>query len=164
MDSEKPVVLEVVKTRKPGTFQPGGTKPPGSGRKKAVLNRASWNSREVAMEQGFHPLRIAIDVIMKGTLPALNGQPARIVSDDERLKTLRDILQYMLPKLSAQQITGANDGPVALAAFDVTQLMADSEMLEAAQKLALALASGTEHMIDSPTLGITASRLYKQLE
>jgi hypothetical protein len=46
-------------------------------------------------------------------------------------------MRYVLPMLSAVQVTGVDGGPVEVAAFDVAALMKDPKMVEAATTLAL---------------------------
>jgi hypothetical protein len=50
------------------------------------------------------------------------------------------VLGYLYPKLQSTQITGANDGPVEVATLDITQILADPKMAEAAQRMALQIA------------------------
>jgi hypothetical protein len=121
-------------------FQPGH--PKYGGRRKGVPTRQTWLAREIAEQNGFNPVQVAIEVIMRGKLPATGAKPGRDVSDEERLKMLRDLLSYLVPKLSAVQVTGNDGGPVAVAGLDITKLMQDPELAQAAQRLALAIAAG----------------------
>ena len=126
-----------VKPRKPGQFAPGHKRL--GGRKKGTR---SWSARVIAEEAGFHPVKIAMDVILLGRLPAVKGKESKLVSDEERLKMLREVFQYLLPKLSSQAVTGADGGPLAVATLDVTKLMASPELVAAAQRLALGITDG----------------------
>jgi hypothetical protein len=116
--------------------------PKYGGRKKGVPTRQTWLAREIAEQNGFNPVQVAIEVIMQGRLPAIVGKPGRDVSDEERLKMLRDLLSYLVPKLSAVQVTGNDGGPLAMASLDITKLMQDPELAVAAERLAIAIATG----------------------
>jgi hypothetical protein len=138
--------------RKPGQFAPGHKRL--GGRRKGTR---SWAARTMAEEAGFHPVTIAMDVILHGRLPAIKGRPQKPVSDEERLKALTNIFQYLLPKLSAQTFTGPDGGALQLATLDVTKLMMDPELAAAAQKLALGIASADRDGADG--LGFSPLRL-----
>lgn len=124
--------------RKPGTFAPGHVRV--GGRKKGTK---SWSARAIAEEYGCNPARVLLDVVVKGRLPAIKGRPQHDVSDADRLDALKTLMSYMHPKLNAQTITGANDGPLAVAALDVTELLKDPELARAAQRLALGITSAS---------------------
>lgn len=123
---------------------------PPTGRR--VANRAQrWSVREICEIAGFNPIAVMIDVIKTGRLPAIpipnphpeNGEgptvmAASILTDEERLKTLRDLMRYAVPSLSAIQMTGKDGGPIATAHLDVVALMSNPELAIAAQTLSLA--------------------------
>jgi hypothetical protein len=44
---------------------------------------------------------------------------------EERLKMLRDLQQYIQPKLTAVQVTGKDDGPVNVQTVDTAAIRAD---------------------------------------
>ena len=69
-----------------------------------------------------------------GRLPATGVKPGRDVSDEERLKMLRDLLSYLVPRLSAVQVTGNNGGPVTVAELDIAKIMQDPELADAEQR------------------------------
>jgi hypothetical protein len=120
-----------------GRFAPGHKRL--GGRQPGTRNKFSWSARQKAEEAGFDPVTLAMSVILKARLPPIKGQPSEKVGMEGRLSMLKEVMQYMLPKLSATQLTGANDGPVAVATLDVTQLMADPALAEAAQLLAISM-------------------------
>ena len=135
-------VEQVTPATRPGNrFKPGHAK--FGGRKKGVPTRQTWLARRIAEAENFDPVKIAISVVRDGVLPSTGKAAAREVSIEERLKCLRDLLGYLMPRLSAVQVTGNDGGPVAIAALDVTQLMADPALAAMAQTLSLAATAQT---------------------
>jgi hypothetical protein len=133
---------------KGGRFAPGHKRL--GGRRPGARNKFTWSARQAAQEAGFDPVALAMRVILQGKLPPIKGQAEEKVGMEGRLAMLKEIMQYMLPKLSATQITGKDEGPVAIATLDVTRLMEDSEMLEAAQRIALGLAQQRPQIAAGP--------------
>lgn len=117
-------------------FAPGHAKV--GGRKKDVPTR-TWLAREIAEKHSFHPLEEIIRIYQTGKLPTVAGTPAQSASASDRVRLLEVALSFLLPRLSSQQITGANDGPIAVATLDVTKLMENPDMAAMAQKLSLAM-------------------------
>jgi hypothetical protein len=105
---------------------------------------STWNTRHILEEYGVHPIALMIEAVLTGFLPPRIGEDPKKrepISNEERMRTLRDLASYAVPKLVATQITGANDGPVAVTSLDITQLMSDPALAAAAQDLALGIAS-----------------------
>jgi hypothetical protein len=124
-----------------GRLIKGHKRLPGAGRPAGVGN---WKARSVAESMNVSPLIVALTVIKTGYFPlADNEKPAdrRRASPELYTKILLDTLKLVVPTLSAVQVTGDNGGPVALATCDITQLMADPKLAEAAQLIALGLAA-----------------------
>lgn len=122
---------------------------------KPIRPPAGWNAREQAELCGFNPLAIMITALRTGRTPdmpipvsrAKDGsvipahiEPGFVLDKQDWLLAMRDLFQYMVPKLSAVQVTGKDGGPVANTVLDVTQLMANPQLAEAAQLLALGMA------------------------
>ena len=74
----------------------------------------------------------------------------RQVTTAEYVKVLVEIQTYLAPKMQATALTGAEGGPVAVAAMDVTQLMANPELARAAQLLALGMAQQPQAQLSLP--------------
>jgi hypothetical protein len=123
-----------------GRLIKGHTRLPGSGRAPGVRN---WNARRVAESLGVSPLIVALTVIKTGFFPLAKGEDLkdqRRASPELFTKILLDTLKLLVPSLSSVQLTGEGGGPVAVAQLNVTQLMSDPLMAEAAQRLALGMA------------------------
>lgn len=120
-----------------GRFAPGHKRL--GGRAKGTPNKISWHARQRAEAAGFDPIAIAIELILHGRLPAIKGRPRDKATREERISMLKEILQYMLPKLSATQVTGSDDGPIKIASLDIMELMKNPEMAAAAQAISLGL-------------------------
>jgi hypothetical protein len=110
------------------------------GRKK----RTAQMARDLADELGCDPLAFMMKIItcevFEQTIIDENGKEKRVkvaVDLATRLSACRDVAGYLYPKLSAQQVTGKDDGPLAVATLDVTQILANPALADAAQQLAL---------------------------
>jgi hypothetical protein len=131
---------------KTGQFVDGHSK--RGGRKPGIKN---WSARAIAEAAGFDPLTIMLEVVRFGYLPLTAGEDPinrKKVSDELRVKTLLDLNQYVYPRLSATQLTGANDAPLAVATMDLFSIMADPELARAAQTLALGIAQQSPARIE----------------
>jgi hypothetical protein len=49
-------------------------------------------------------------------------------------------MSYLFPKLAASTVTGADNGPVAVATLDISQILANPELAKSAQTIALQIA------------------------
>lgn len=138
--------------RKPHQFQPGREKHPLSGRKKGSVSKFTWVAREMAEAYGTHPMSLLMQVATTGTLPPIGGPgakdergkllPQRPVAIEEQAKCLRDLMGYLMPKISALAITGADGGPLQLISDEsMAKLMDDPESARQAQQLALRLST-----------------------
>ena len=134
-------------------FQLGHGPVPGAGRKKGQgPTKFIWLAREIAEREGFDPFTMLITAFRTGTLPPIGGPgavdpvskkplPPVTINAEERMKCGRDLMRYLMPTLSAMQVTGADGGPLQLEQMDVTHLMMDPALAQAAQTLALGLSS-----------------------
>ena len=145
-------------------FVPGH--PRYGGRVKKQERKAA---REIAKELGFEPIEFMVHIVTTGTIKTKlkNGKIVdKPIEDAERMKTLRDLVPYLLPKLAQVQMTGQNGGPVEIEASDkLAVIMSDPELAAAAQDLALAIAKResaallnppTENSDNNPTENVRA--------
>lgn len=79
---------------------PKGTIPPG-GSRKGRPNKSTQNARE------------AIAAFVEGNVGRLNGWLEKIADDDPQaaFRCFMDVVEYHIPKLARQEVTGANGGP-----------------------------------------------------
>jgi hypothetical protein len=124
---------------------------------------STWNTRHILEEYGVHPIALMVEAVLTGFLPPRIGEDPKKrepISNEERMRTLRDLASYAVPKLVATQITGKDEGPVQVATLDIAALMSDPKQAEAAQLIALALAQETRKIAardqdyDSPGNGV----------
>lgn len=122
--------------------QPGAamvpSRPRYGGRKPGSPNKRTRQAIEICEAYDFHPVATLIAVITTGRLPNSDGTFAE-VDTAGRMDALKALCPYVMPRLQATQVTGKDDGPVAVANFDVAQLMANPDAVKAAQDLALML-------------------------
>jgi hypothetical protein len=142
MADNEPIIPEVLPPLKKKTgFQPGH--PRYGGRKKGTPNKRTLLARDIAEKLKFDPIEVAVQVVVHGLMPTTQKDGSVVlvpVGVDERLKMLRDLTQYIQPKLTSVQVTGKDDGPVQVASLDVAQILMNPELADAAQKLALQMA------------------------
>src|SRR5689334_22410659 len=81
------------------------------GRRKGSPVKRTAEAREIAEQLGFHPVAFLAHVAMTGKIPNQDG-PETPVSAEDRLDAAKAVAPYLLPKLSAQQVTGKDDGPI----------------------------------------------------
>jgi hypothetical protein len=115
--------------------------------------RKNWSVRSLSEITGVNPFQISLEILRTQHLPAIPGsadKKGRMVTTAEYVKVLTEVQCYLAPKMAATTLTGANDGPVAVATLDVTQIMADPALAEAAQLLALGLAQPKQ--IEAPDI------------
>lgn len=123
----------------PAGFQPGH--PRFSGRKK----RTAAQARALADEMGVDPLEFMLSIINSDTIEQtvmVDGKKTRVemaIPLDTRLDAAKTVVNYLYPRLTAQQVTGKNDGPIEVAGLDITKLLQDPAMVEMAQSLAIAM-------------------------
>jgi hypothetical protein len=120
-----------------GPFQPGH--PRFGGRKRGSVSKRTQLARDIAAAMKFDPVKIAIRVIEEGVLRNKDGSLVP-VPVEERLKMLRDLQQYIQPKLTAVQVTGKDEGPVNVQTVDIAAILRDPAAAQAAQSLAMAMA------------------------
>jgi len=103
-----------------GRLQKGHERIPGSGR---PVGKKNWSVRALAEQLGVNPFLISLEILKTQHLPPLPGEPGkkgRLVSTGEYIKVLTEIQSFLAAKLAATALTGANEGPVAVASLDIT--------------------------------------------
>jgi hypothetical protein len=112
--------------------------PKYGGRKKGSPIKRTAEAREIAESLGFHPVHFLATIAYFGVMPNADGTETA-VDTATRMDAAKSVIKYLVPALLATQITGKNEGPLEVAAFDMTQLMMNPAAVEAAQQLALAM-------------------------
>ena len=115
---------------------PGST--PGKYKRKVSL----WDARKILENAEYDPVMFLVEAVITGFLPPRPGEDAKKrtpVSNEERMRAARELLKYVLPSLSATQITGRDGGPIAVAKLDLTEIWKDPTLAAAAQTLSLAM-------------------------
>lgn len=109
------------------------------GRKK----RTAQMARDLADELGCDPLAFMMRIINADVIEQTvieNGKEKRVkVAIDlaTRLDAAKNVAGYLYPRLSAQQVTGKDEGPLAVAALDVTSILSNPALADTAQQLAM---------------------------
>lgn len=131
--------LKTPRTGNPATGWQEGHQKYGGRRK-----RTAQMARDLADELGCDPLAFMMKIItcevFEQTIIDEKGKEKRVkiaVDLATRLSACRDVAGYLYPKLSAQQISGNDGGPIAVAALDVAAILANPALAETAQQLAL---------------------------
>ena len=128
-------VLPPEPKRKPGNpFKLGH--PKWGGRQKGSPIKRSQEAQAVAEKLGFHVVEFLVRAANEGIMLNPDGTQTKL-DTSQRLDAGKAVAPYLTPKLIAQQITGPDGGPVAVVGFDMSKLMSDPAMVEAAQLLAL---------------------------
>lgn len=146
-------VQTVPKLRKT-PFQPGH--PKWGGRQKGTKNKRTKLAQDMAAELGADPVKFMLTLLASDSMQVsevdpdtgkvvldAKGKPKKTwvpVSLEMKLDAAKSVAAYVHPKLQATQVTGANDGPIELATLDLTGVMADPKLSEAAQQLAMMMA------------------------
>lgn len=104
-------------------------------------------AREIAENLGFHPVHWLVRVAL-GFMPNADGSEDPIEDKNMRLDAGKTVSKFLVPTLSAQAITGAEGGPIAVASIDLNKLLLDPQALEAAQNLSLHI-SGIEPPVET---------------
>ena len=133
--------------------------PPGvrhGGRTKGSLNKKTVALLDLAEQMGLasDPVRYLLSIIgcdgcvRVPVIDATTGKQARgedgkpltewkAISTRQKLDACREIMPFLRPKLSARQVTGANQGPVEVNRLDIAQILQNPELARNAQELAL---------------------------
>jgi hypothetical protein len=143
---------------------PGCTKT--GGRQKGGRNLRTLTRHE-SIKMRLEMLEMELD-LNPGSLDPIEGL-ARIAGDkntplDVRVDCLKNIAPYVYPKLATVSVKGDDEGPpIRHAVLDVTAFMKDPQLLEAAQRVALAAASeGSINTTDDEGPGLESSTYDKE--
>lgn len=124
----------------PHRFGPGHDK--YGGRRK----RTAQQARDLAQQLGVDPLEYMLNLLTKDVVEEVeidaDGKERRIkvpIGHELKIDICKTLANFFYPRLSATQVTGRDDGPVAVATLDVTAILANPELAKAAQDLALAI-------------------------
>lgn len=122
-------------------------RPPGSGRAPGVPNKATRDARlaiAAFVDNNADRMQEWLDKVAQG-VPRVDGdgnqryddegEPMWLVppNPEKAFAMLRDVVEYHVPKLARSEMTGANGGPISVAAIDMKGL-SDTE-LEQMQRL-----------------------------
>jgi len=122
-------------------------RPPGSGRAPGVPNKATRDARlaiAAFVDDNAGRMQEWLDKVAQG-VPRVDGdgnqryddegEPMWLVppNPEKAFAMLRDVVEYHVPKLARSEMTGANGGPISVAAIDMKGL-SDTE-LEQMQRL-----------------------------
>ena len=145
----------IVPTKKPRGAKPGHPHY-GGGRVKGSISKTTFDLLQKAEQLDADPLEALLTVIGSDAIrvPQIDPETGKQAVDEwgeclytwiaittaERIQCCKSVLGYLLPKLAAQTISGANGGPIETAMLDITQILANPEMARQAQKLALEIA------------------------
>jgi hypothetical protein len=129
-----------------GRFVEGHQKLGGRGK------RSASRARDLADSLGVDPLKWCLNLLKTGTYQATvideTGKKSKVctvASGSMLLDAAKCSLQYLYPKLSGISHTGADgEGPIQTETINLSVIMADPALCEAAQKLALAMADGKQ--------------------
>ena len=118
--------------------------PRWGGRKKRKVAEARALADQLQVDPLHFMLKIISSEIIEQKVIAEDGTETLVkvaVSLDTRLDAAKTVMNYLYPRLSAQQISGKDEGPVqvARADFDITSIMNNPELCAAAQSLSLML-------------------------
>jgi hypothetical protein len=136
--TEQIAETQATPVQRKGIFRVGH--PKYGGRKKGAPLKRTREAREIAERLGFDVVEFLIRAA-GGTMLNLDGTET-VLTTDQRLDAGKAVAPYLRPKLSAQTISGPNEGPIELARAntEIERVMATPEGVEAAQKLALLIA------------------------
>ena len=105
-------------------------------------------ARELAEKMGVDPLEFLLRLLKKDTYVQTiikdDGKKERVeiaVSIELKIDAAKHLSQYMYPRLLAQSITGDDGAPIEISRPDFSVITSDPKLLEAAQVLAIGLAT-----------------------
>lgn len=149
--------------RKGNPFKVGH--PRFGGRKPGSPNKRTKAAQDLAKEMGVDPVQFMLSILASDTVQVAmvneqgcvvlgaDGQPIMLTKPiplDLKADMAKAVAAYIHPKLQATQVTGKDDGPVAVAGFDMTVLMTNPQAVAAAQELALMMAKPDAPALPEP--------------
>jgi hypothetical protein len=136
-----PANEETPNPERKGGFRKGRVKT-GGRPKKSEATAKLWDPRAIAESAKFKGIESLIEVFRTGKLPVTAaGRVAQDASPAQRIDCLKQACSYLFPRLATTEVTGPDNGPLAMnvSTLDVTKLMENSELAQAAQRVALGL-------------------------
>ena len=111
------------------------------GRKPGSQNKRTKQALEICEALDFHPAAFLATIALTGQMPNPDGTTTP-VSTEDRIRAATSLAPFVMPRLQATQVTGKDEGPVAVAAgaFDLTPFLQDAATVEVLQNIALAMA------------------------
>jgi hypothetical protein len=113
------------------------------GRKK----RTAMQARELACQLGVDPLEYMLNLLTKDVVEEVEidakGKERKVkvpIGHELKIDICKTLANFFYPRLSATQVTGKDDGPLQVAALDLTTIMADPRLSAAAQEIAMLVA------------------------
>lgn len=117
----------------------------GPGRRAGGTNASKKKTgREICEEMKFDPIKLLIRIARTGFIRTKqDGGPWKNekISNEERMKALRELASYYVPKLKSTEVTTKGQA-VTLPPINLIEILSDPELCAAAQKMALLLAEG----------------------
>jgi hypothetical protein len=153
MSKQKTVVLKAL----PG-FQPGHARMGGRGKHSIAEARA------LAAELGVSPMAYLLNLLAVDATEeiefAADGTERRVkvpVTRALKIEISQSLLNFFHPKLSSTAITGKDDGPLEVTTIDINMLMQNPDLVDAAQRLSLAMSSGRTVDVDAEVARLPSS-------
>jgi hypothetical protein len=122
-----------------------------AGRRPGSKNKRTRRAVEIARDMGVDPIEFLLSVVHCDTIDLATQDPvtgevvrdehgkpvltAHAISLDMKIDAAKSVAAYIHPKLTNTAITGADDGPIAMAGLDLTKLMADPAAQDFAMRL-----------------------------
>jgi hypothetical protein len=141
-----------VLTTAPQGFQPGHPKLGGRKKRWGGIARALMEE----LGEGADPIRFMLSLVKSDVIDQTvieDGKRKRVqvtVPLDVRLDAAKTVANYIYPRLSSQEISGPEGGPIPATHLDVTAILANPQLAAAAQELALMVAEREAEAADGP--------------
>ncbi len=101
--------------------------------------------KDLCEQMGVSPMQFMLELIKNGVTTQVvieNGKKRRVevvAPLEMRVDLAKYVSRFLHPTLTATQVTGADDGPLAVATLDMTRILADPALVLQAQNLSLAM-------------------------
>lgn len=153
--SEGPPEADAPKKRGPGAPK-GRPKPPGSGRKKNVVNWDNQSVRREVLPLAVERLKSILELEMQTISGPLGKKIRRLPMMAEVLQASKIVIDKTLPSLSAVQLSGDAENPIAVEYDNLSLARAVMSILESANiaeaDTNLGIIEGTFHGVAAPSV------------